>query len=218
MTPDDQPDTRRRLLDAGQALFLAQGVDGTSLDQVRRRACASNGSLYHHFPSKAHLARALYLEALASYHAAVLPALAGSPAAVAGVRAIVERHVAWILRHPDRARVLAELRGATRIDGQWPDWSAVNRRAFDPLQAWIAVEVAAGRMLDMPLDAWLALVLAPAMQLTDGWLRQSRPAVPRRLRALLADAAARAVTPPEAGRPDAQAMTLPEPGRRHARG
>lgn len=191
----DAPTTRSRLLEAGCELFLAQGFDATSLDQVRQRAGASNGSLYHHFPSKAHLARAIYLDALASYHAAVRPALRGAPPAAEGVRALVDRHIGWVLKHPQAARALGELRSATRIDGLWPDWAAVNRGAFEPLQAWIAAEVAAGRMLDIPFDTWLALVLAPAMQRAEAWLRQARPQVATRERALLADAAARAVTP-----------------------
>lgn len=194
--PDvDAPSTRERLLQAGRELFLSQGFDATSLDQVRQRAGASNGSLYHHFPSKAHLARALYLEALASYHAAVQPALRGQPVAADGVRALVDRHIGWVLQHHEAARVLGELRSATRIDGQWPDWAAINRGAFEPLQAWIAAEVAAGRMLDMPFDTWLALVLAPSLQRAEAWLRQPRPQVPARERVLLAEAAARSVTP-----------------------
>lgn len=188
--------TRDRLLQAGAALFLQQGFEGTSLDQVRQAAQASNGSLYHHFPTKAHLARALYLQALADYQAHVAPALDGEPPAADGVRALVLRHIDWVLRQPLAARVLVELRGATRIDGQPPDWQAVNADAYGRLQRWIAQETAAGRMLDMSLPTWLALVLAPVMQLAEGWLRLPRPQVPTSQRELLAAAAARAVTPP----------------------
>lgn len=188
--------TRHRLLQAGAELFLRQGFEATSLDQVRQAAQASNGSLYHHFATKAHLARALYLQALADYQACVAPALDGDPPAADGVRALVLAHIGWVLAQPVPARVLLELRGATRIDGQPPDWSAANAQAFGRLQAWIASEAAAGRMHDLPLDIWLALVLAPTMQLSEAWLRQPRPQVPRALRERLADAAVCAVTPP----------------------
>lgn len=187
--------TRDRLLQAGAALFLQQGFEATSLDQVRQLAQASNGSLYHHFPSKAHLARALYLQALADYQAHVAPALDGDPPAAEGVRALVTRHIAWLLKQPLAARVLVDLRGATRIDGVAPDWQAVNAQAFGRLQRWIDHETGAGRMLAMPFGTWLALVLAPVMQLAEGWLRLPRPQVPAAQRELLAAAAARAVTP-----------------------
>lgn len=188
------PGTRQRLLDAGTELFLGQGFDATSLDQVRQHAGASNGSLYHHFPTKAHLARALYLDALAAYHAAMRPALAGNPPAAEGTRALVDRHIRWVVSHPAQARVLSELRGAVRVDGQWPDWTLVNRDAMEALQHWLDVEMAAGRMRAMSLDTWLALVLAPSMKLAEGWLRLARPRVEPAERALLAEAAARAVT------------------------
>lgn len=197
MAAAEAPSTRHRLLQCGAELFLRQGFDATSLDQVRVAAGASNGSLYHHFPSKAHLARALYLQALDEYHAFVTPALEGGPSAAAGVRALVSRHIQWVLRNPQAARVLQDLRGATRVDGQAPDWAAVNAQAFGRLKDWIATEVAAGRMLDLPFAVWLALVLAPVMQLSEAWLRDPQPKVPPRLREQLAQAAARAVTPPK---------------------
>lgn len=190
---DPAASTRQRLLDAGAALFLQQGFDATSLDQVRQQAGVSNGSLYHHFPSKAHLARALYLDALARYHAHVGQALQQSPAAAAGVRALVARHIGWVQRHVQAARVLSELRPATRIDGQSPDWAAANAQAFERLRSWIADETAAARMRPMSFDLWLALVLAPAMARTDAWLRAPRVAIAAAERELLEAAAVHAV-------------------------
>lgn len=202
------PDTRARLLEAGAEIFLRRGFDASSLDEVRRAAAVSNGSLYHHFPSKAHLARALYLDALARYQHDALAALAGDPEAGDGVRALVARHVTWVQRQPRLARVLGELRAATRIDGEWPDWEAINAAAFARLREWIAREVAAGRMLEMPFSLWLALVLAPSMSLTAGWAGDdrdgTRASIPLRTRELLADAAARAVTPARRRAPTAK--------------
>ncbi|MFO1327020.1 MAG: TetR/AcrR family transcriptional regulator [Rubrivivax sp.] len=185
--------TRQRLLDAAAGLFLGQGAHATSLEQVRQRAGVSNGSLYHHFASKAHLAQALYLQAMESYHAAMAAALQGTPPAAEGVRALVARHIDWVLRHPQQARVLLHLRGATHVEGEAPDWAAVNARAFEVLQTWIDAEVRAGRMHRMPFHLWLALVLAPTMARSEAWLRHERPKVEAAERRWLADAAARAV-------------------------
>lgn len=190
---DTAASTRQRLLDAASELFLGQGVDGTSLEQVRQRAAVSNGSLYHHFPSKAHLARALYLQALQSYHGAMTAALDGSPSAAPGVRALVGRHIDWVLQQPRAARVLSQLRESTRIDGEDPDWAAVNAQAFATLKDWIDAEVRARRMHRLPLNVWMALVLAPTMARSEAWLRQRQPTVDAAERRWLADAAARAV-------------------------
>ena len=74
MTNATAPGTSEQILAAAQALFLAQGFDATSMEQVRLKAGVSNGSLYHHHPTKAHLARTLYEAALGDYHAALLKA------------------------------------------------------------------------------------------------------------------------------------------------
>ena len=50
---------RAELLAAGQALFLAKGIAGTSLDDITRRAGVSKGLFYLYFPSKEDLVLAL---------------------------------------------------------------------------------------------------------------------------------------------------------------
>jgi len=188
-TPSARDQTRDLILQAAAALFLAQGFEGTSMEQVRQRAGVSNGSLYHHHPTKNHLARALYEAALADFHGAVLKAIAGDAAAEAGVRGLVAAYIAWVLKHPDRARVLHELRRTTAVAGAEPDWGALNAQAHGALRDWAGRCAARGQMKSMPFGVWIALVFAPLLQLTPHWLRQDKPAVPPKLRALLADAA-----------------------------
>ena len=55
---------RTDILDAALEAFTVHGYSATSMSDLRRTTGASTGSLYHHFPSKEHLAAALYLEAL----------------------------------------------------------------------------------------------------------------------------------------------------------
>ena len=185
--------TRHALLGAAVDLFLTQGFDATSMEQVRSAAGASNGSLYHHFPTRHHLARAVYEDALRDYQANLRSALGPRLSAEEGVQSLVRRHVAWVLRSPQQARVLNELRAFTAIDGQEPDWAAVNAEAFAALKAWIALHVTQGTMQDLPFEVWMALVFAPVMQLTAGWARQEQPRVPSRIVDALAQAAARSV-------------------------
>jgi AcrR family transcriptional regulator len=56
----DPSSTKARLLNAATQVFLQHGFNGASMELVRQQAGASNGSLYHHFPTKAQLADALY--------------------------------------------------------------------------------------------------------------------------------------------------------------
>src|SRR5262249_26741017 len=141
------------------------------MEQVRLRAGVSNGSLYHHCPTKSHLARALYAEVLADFHASLMKAVAGDTEAEAGVRALVAAHIAWVVKQPQRARVLHELRRTTAIDGAEPDWGALNAEAFDALRRWSERETDAGRMQRLRFGVWMALVFGPLLQLTPQWAR-----------------------------------------------
>jgi AcrR family transcriptional regulator len=48
-------DTRQRLIEAAQELFVLQGYQATGLAQIARRASARPGSLYYFFPTKEEL-------------------------------------------------------------------------------------------------------------------------------------------------------------------
>src|SRR5690606_10753126 len=51
--------TRDNILDAAQALILDHGYGATTVDAVVARAGITKGAFFHHFASKAQLARAL---------------------------------------------------------------------------------------------------------------------------------------------------------------
>ena len=65
--PDQRPEgltargaaTRQRIIEAAAELMRTQGVAGTTLDQVRAASGTSKSQLYHHFPDKPALARAV---------------------------------------------------------------------------------------------------------------------------------------------------------------
>ena len=180
---------RQTLIDSAVSLFLEQGFDAVSMEQVRLKAGVSNGSLYHHFPTKGHLVRCAYLSALKDYQGHMVAAIDAATSAADGVRALVTRHIAWVLGAPRKALVLDRLRSFTAIEGTQPDWEAENAEPFSHLKSWIALQVARGDMQKLPFKVWMALVLGPSMQLTSLWASQARPTVEPRVRDALADAA-----------------------------
>jgi TetR/AcrR family transcriptional repressor of nem operon len=52
-------DTRSRILVSAQALVMARGFAGTSIDDIVKDADLTKGAFFHHFKGKADLARAL---------------------------------------------------------------------------------------------------------------------------------------------------------------
>src|SRR5687767_8552798 len=55
----DPARTRESILDAAQALILDHGFGATTVDAVVNRAGITKGAFFHHFSSKADLARSL---------------------------------------------------------------------------------------------------------------------------------------------------------------
>jgi TetR/AcrR family transcriptional regulator, transcriptional repressor for nem operon len=57
--PRDGVATRKRILDVAERLMTDQGYNATSLDQIIAESSSSKGAFFHHFSSKADLARQL---------------------------------------------------------------------------------------------------------------------------------------------------------------
>ncbi|MFC5523873.1 TetR family transcriptional regulator [Polaromonas jejuensis] len=58
-TKEEALATRNKLLDAAEHVFQEQGVSGTSLQDIARRAGATRGAIYWHFKDKADLFNAM---------------------------------------------------------------------------------------------------------------------------------------------------------------
>ncbi len=190
----DSTSTKARLLEAATQVFLAHGFAAASMDLVRQEAGVSNGSLYHHFPTKSQLADALYAQLLRDMHTALFMQLGPRVGAQNGVKALVRGYVQWVLQHPAGARLLHELRrtGALADSGEW---TQANAEGFARLGQWIDAKTEAGEMREVPFPVWNALVFGPAVALTPGWLAKPEPAVPAKVRAALEHAAWMAVAP-----------------------
>jgi AcrR family transcriptional regulator len=191
--------TRDKLLNAAAQVFLVHGFAAASMDMVRQEAGVSNGSLYHHFPTKAQLADALYAHILRDFHAALLPPITGRAVhAEKGVKGLIRAYIQWVLQNPQSARLLHALsrsgdlsKGADGPDEAERD--AANAQAFGAIKAWIAQRVEAGEMRAMPFHVWMPLVFSPALSLTQRWVSQPQPAVAPKVRAALEHAAWMAV-------------------------
>ena len=179
------PNRRTAILRAALASFEEHGFEAATIEDVRRRSGASIGSIYHHFSGKEQLAGALYVDVLAGYQDGLLAALDRHPGARAGVRAVVEHHVAWVVAHPAEARFLLGGRPAAAESGL----RAANRAFFARVTGWLDGHVAAGAVAAAPFDVFHALWLGPAQEWSRHWLSDRAPTPPDQATPLLADAA-----------------------------
>jgi AcrR family transcriptional regulator len=188
----DPSATKVRLLDAATRVFLKHGLHAASMELVRLEAGVSNGSLYHHYPTKAQLADALYAYTLRDFHATLLVAIAGRASAQTGVKGLIKAYLQWVLQYPERARLLHTLRRAGGI-AEGGEMSSANAQAFGALADWVERQVHSGEMRAMPFPIWVALVFAPAISLTPYWTAQAELSISPKVRSALEHAAWMAV-------------------------
>jgi AcrR family transcriptional regulator len=187
--------TRERLLEAAEQVFLEHGYTGASMEQVRQAAGASNGSLYHHFPTKASLADELYVQTLHDFHAAMLAPIARDVDAETGVKALVRAYVQWVVKNPGRATLLHKLKREGEVTDSSAGISGANLQTFAAMRDWARGKAEAGEMRALPFHLWMPLVFAPSFSLTRQWVSQPTITVPPKTRAALEHAAWMAVAP-----------------------
>lgn len=186
--------TRTLLLEAATGVLLEHGADAATMEQVRLAAGVSNGSLYHHFPTKARLAAALYEQALRDFHSALRAPLDAAAGAEQGVRGMVLAALAWAEQQPAQARLLHMLRQTVQAAGL-DAWSRSNDDTFGHLAAWAKQHIDAGHMRRLPWPVWQALVLAPVAAMTRQAAARGERRFTSEVRAALAEGAWRAVAP-----------------------
>jgi len=175
--------TRQRALIAALALFDLQGVEATTIDQVRDTAGISIGSLYHHFRSREGLVIALYEDLLEQYRTAMTAELVRHSGIRALLDAFVKTHIDWAMQNPTAERFLSEHRhhrNLIDVEDQLQDDTADFIR---PLLRRIKPAIDAGVLKPLPPELLLSLVLGPVQT----WLRMHRSGRSK----LAADVAAR---------------------------
>lgn len=176
---------RQAILDAALDCFSTVGYDQTTLADIRERAGASTGSIYHHFGSKEQIAATLYLEGVRQTQTAGLEALLRSRTARTGVAAQVAAYIDWVVEHPDFARFLFTMRHAPFVETEDPTIGELNRDVHARAAKWLADRVAAGELPDIePALRW-ALVFGPCRHWAGSWLRGSTGTSPAEAKRLI---------------------------------
>jgi AcrR family transcriptional regulator len=181
-------DRRAEILGAALSCFTARGIDATTIADIRGRAGATTGSIYHFFAGKDAIVGALYVDVLRGYQRSLLEHLARARSGRRAVRGIVEHYLDWVGEQPDAARFLFEARRWPAVAAVEEDIRAGNRDLFRGLRArFERLGVAAARAL--PPDLLIAIVIGPAMTYAREHLAGHAATELRRARRVLADAA-----------------------------
>jgi AcrR family transcriptional regulator len=155
---------RQDILRAARSVFVEAGAEAR-MDAIARRAGVSKGAVYHHFPGKAELLKAL-CEQEHSRMGELLESIASAPSAPPEkLRALVEGAQAWFgsLEHPPRFfLVMAD--AAARDPELQALWLGIHERLVQRLAGVIDEGVRDGSFVDVD-----ALAVGSALKaLSDG--------------------------------------------------
>jgi AcrR family transcriptional regulator len=163
--------TVQRILAAALPLFLAHGYAGASLEQVRRDAGVSNGSLYHHFPRRADLAARLFNSGMCDCQQVILQAVTADEPAERVVRAVVTELLCWVEEHADVARwIFSDLPVEVLLAAE-PQLSQTSRVYAVVVGDWLARQSRRGAVIEGSFAVRHALWLGPAQEFSRHWLR-----------------------------------------------
>lgn len=193
--------TRDALMTAALQVFDEQGFERATVASICRASAVSNGSFFHAFASKEALGAALFLDALSSYHAALLAALQPGPGARAGVRQLVAAHLDWVSSQRPQARLLFEQARADWLLHIRPQQRQTNEAVRAGVSAWRTPLVSAGQLLPLPDILFFSQIIGPAQLLCRAWLADREAADPRLFAQDLMDCAVRAVVTPQGVQP-----------------
>ena len=171
-------DRKSAILAAALEVFMEKGVEAATIDDIRKRAKASVGSIYHHFGTKEGIAAALFADALDDYWACLLERAKAARDARAAIEGLIGAHLDWIVARPQLARFMFS-RGQA-ISGEHEQ--AIRQRTGGHFKALMAVFkpwLDGGAIRRLPAELYGPLLMGPAQELARQWLEGRMRGDPR---------------------------------------
>lgn len=186
---------RREILDAALQCFLESGVHETSMEQIRKVAGASTGSIYHLFTSKDEIALTLFIEGMRQFHNRVLTAVAAKRSARGMIRAIISTHLEITVQEPKSSLYLTQMSMAHEVGPIADEFRGTNDRYAQEIAQHLAPFIETGELVQLPSELYFSLIVGPAAHVCRSWLRGRYTGDPRAVTDILAVAAWKSLCP-----------------------
>lgn len=164
----DDPKARAQIAAAAEELFAERGYDGTAVRDITRKAGVNSAMIHYYFGSKAGLYQAILEGAASKVRALLVETSGGSDSTKARLASFVDAYAAYILSHPNLARILYRemLTGGKHIMQIARKYAVTN---YTMLRNMIADGVRSGEL--RPIDAELAPISLMGMVVIFQFLR-----------------------------------------------
>jgi AcrR family transcriptional regulator len=192
--PELRQASRRSVLRHALSLFNAEGIEATTIDDLRRACAQSVGTIYHHFKNKEGVVAALFFVAFDDQSQAIADRIAGLSDGHAVVEALIGAYADWITAQPECAHFMFLARESVAQGPHAPDLLQRLVTRYQPIDEIFAHAAAAGHILPLPEELIPSLVLGATESYARSWLVGRRQATPASYAKRLAVAAWRSIT------------------------
>jgi AcrR family transcriptional regulator len=165
-----RPSRKDDILQAALACFSESGVDATTIEMIRDRSGASNGSLYHHYGNKERIIGALYLAGVGQYAALLDAGLHEAKSAEAVVKLFVTSYIDWVSANPQWARFILHSRGRVEAGEVGEELREANRQQGRRIAELLAEHRKAGAFKALSAELFNSVVIGPTHDYARNWL------------------------------------------------
>ncbi len=95
-----ETDTKQRILDAADEIFVRRGIDGARMQEIADHAGVNKALLHYYFRSKANLARAVWLRIASSFVPGIFEMMASDLSLNDKIDQFVDAYHTMLTRHP----------------------------------------------------------------------------------------------------------------------
>ncbi|MEZ6048328.1 MAG: TetR/AcrR family transcriptional regulator [Planctomycetaceae bacterium] len=161
---------RREILDAALECFLKQGVEGTSIEQIRKLSGASHGSIYHLFESKNAIACTLFLEGVERYQNLMLDQVRNTESPRGKMEVMIRTHLKYSHEHPALALYLSRMGLSDLIESIEKQYRLLREKFVQAIYEEFVPFIERGQLLDLDSHYFFLQITGPCSQLARAWL------------------------------------------------
>jgi AcrR family transcriptional regulator len=163
---------KQAIIRAALRCFSEIGFVDTTMKDIRLHSGSSNGSIYHHFKSKEHLAAAVYLEGIVSYQTGMLAELERCKSARQGISSIIGYHLGWTAENQGWARFLSNMRHAEFLAGEEKAIEKANLNFARTIWKFFSRHIEQGTLKSLAPEFFISIILGPCHEFSRHWLNR----------------------------------------------
>lgn len=187
--PGRRGNLKRDILRQALHSFTVNGIEATTIGDIRVECGASVGAIYHHFQSKEGLVAALFYAALDDQERLRDEYLNEAVSVEAGVRALVHSYVDWVDEQPEWARFVLLARSAVSAGPFKDELISRNRQRNKKFFTWMSGIGGWDQLGHIPKELLPSLIIGQCENYSRAWLSKRVENSPKHYRELLGSAA-----------------------------